>query len=170
MNRYTIITIIAIIAIIIPVAYSAMNIYTAEQLKFRWNQPGKFSYFELSNNGKIELCNAVPYPSNLKSFQITPFYDGVSKGTFHIENISIEGSQSNIQQGRYISDDFVEAQHMFMQMDFQFDGGDIRIDPRKMTVQVSIDTPIIGVIPYTTVSQYGGFDFDKLMNEENFGC
>lgn len=169
MNKHTVITIIAIVAIIIPFAYSVMNIYAAEQVKFR-SQPEKFSFFELSNNGKIELCNAVPYPANFKSFQITPFYDGSAKGTFHIENISLEGSQSNIQQGRFLSDSFVEAQHMFMQMDFQFDGGDVRIDPRKLQVQISIDTPIIGVIPYSTVSQYDGFDFDKLMNEENFGC
>lgn len=166
MNKHSVITAIAIIAIIIPFVYSALNIYAADQLKFRWNEPGNFSFFELSNNGEIQLCNAVPYPVNIKSFQITPFYDGVSRGTFHIENVNLDGSHSTIHQGGFISDNFVESQHMFMQMDFQYDGGDIRIDPRKMQVQVVIDTPIIGVIPYSTVSQYGGFDFDKMMNKE----
>lgn len=170
MNRHLIISIVAIIAIIIPFAYSAMNIYAAEQVKFRWNQPEKFSYFEMSNNGQVELCNVSPIPVNFKSFQITPYYEGVNRGTFHAENISMDGSQSMIIQGRFLSDSFVESQHLFMQMDFQFDGGDVRIDPRKMQVQVVIDTPIIGIIPYSTVSQYGGFDFDKLMNEENSGC
>lgn len=170
MNKHAVITIIAIIAIIIPFAYSAMNIYAAGQLEYRWSEPGKFSFFELSNNGNIELCNATPFMANLKSFQITPFYEGTTRGTYQIDNLSIGGSQSMIGAGRFASDNFVESQHLFMQMDFQFDGGDIRIDPRKMQVLVSIDTPIIGVIPYTTTIQYGGFDFDKMMNMKTFEC
>ena len=103
MNKHTIISIAAIIAIIVPFAYSAMNIYAAEQTKYRWGQPEKFSYFELSNNGQIELCNGSPIPVNFKSFQITPYYEGVTRGTFHIENVNIEGSQAKIIQGRFLS-------------------------------------------------------------------
>ncbi len=169
MNKHSVITIIATIAIIIPFVYSGMNIYAAEQIKYRWDDPGNFSFFELSNNGNIEFCNAVPYNANFKDFQITMFYDAGNRGTYQVDNLSIEGSQSEIQKGKFTSENFVESQHLFMQMDFQFDGGDIRIDPRKMFVVVTIETPIIGIIPHTSTTQYTGFDFDKLMNQD-FEC
>lgn len=170
MNKHTVISVIAIIAIIIPFVYSAMNIYSAEQIKFRWSPPEKFSYFELSNNGSLEFCNSSPLPVNFKSVQITPFYDGKSQGTLHIENINIDGEHSKIQKGRFVTDQFLETQHLFMEMDYQFDGGEVKVDPRKMQVVVAIDTPIIGIIPYTSIHQFGGLDFDKMMNEKNFDC
>lgn len=166
MNKNTIVTCIAIIAIIIPFAYSAMNIYAAEHIQYRWGGQGEFSFFELSNGGILELCNTVPYAANFKNFQITPFYDKNPRGTYHIENISLDGLQLETYKGRFYSGSFVESQHLFMQMDFQFSGGDIRIDPSKMHVIVGIDTPIIGIIPYVTSTQYSGFDFFEKMNEE----
>jgi hypothetical protein len=39
-----------------------------------------------------------------------------------------------------------------------------------MFVIVNIDTPIIGVIPYSTTTQYTGFDFDKIMKVKDFDC
>lgn len=170
MDKHKIVTVIAIIAIIVPFAYSAMNIYSAEQLKYRWSPPEKFNYFELSNNGSVELCNSSPLPANFKSIQISPYYNGKIQGTLNIENISIEGEHSKIQKGKFVTDQFLETQQLFMEMDYQFDGGEVKVDPRKMQVVVSINTPIIGVIPYTSIHQFGGLDFDKMMNEKSFEC
>ena len=64
----------------------------------------------------------------------------------------------------------MDSQRLFLIMDFQFDGGDNRIDARQLFVLVNIDTPIIGVIPYTVEVQYSGFDFDQLMNQESSNC
>lgn len=166
MNKNTIITYIAIVAIVIPFAYSAMNIYAAEHIQYRWGGSGEFSFFELSNGGTLELCNTVPYATNFKNFQIVSFYDKTPRGTYHIDNISLDGLQSESHKGRFHSDNFVESQHLFMQIDFQFSGGDIRIDPSKMYVIVSIETPIIGIIPYATSTQYSGLDFFEIMNKE----
>ena len=169
MNKHTVITIIAIIAIIIPFAHSGMNIYAAEQLKYGWEGPERFSFFEMSNNENVKLCNEVPYTANFKNFQITTFYDTKNLGTYNVENLTVEGNQLISKKGKFLSDYFIESQHLFMGMDFQFDGGEMRIDPSKLFVLVSIDTPIIGVIPYTLTTQYTGFDFDQLMNQ-NLEC
>ena len=57
-----------------------------------------------------------------------------------------------------------------MTLDFEFDGGDIRLDPNKLIIVLRADMPIMGVIPYSTTSQISGFDFDQLMNSENLTC
>jgi len=169
MDKYSKITVIAIIAIIIPFTYSALNIYAAEQLQFRWNEQGKFNFFALSNSGDVEFCNKLPYPTNFKKFEIIPYYDLKNKGVFTIESFSIDPSTRNVQSGVFYSEGFTEAQHLFMQLDFEFGGGPIRIDPNKMYVLVNIHTPIIGIIPYYTTIQYSGYDFSNLMNK-NFDC
>ena len=170
MNKHTVITVVAIIAIVIPFAFSGMNIYAAEQIQYRWNDPGKFSFFELMNNGRIELCNTQSYPTNFEIFEITIYYQGENKGTYKIENLEINSSEIKLEKGTFVSDNFIDTQRLFLVMDFQFDGGDNRVDARHLFVNVSINTKIIGIIPYSIESQYSGFDFDQLMNGENFQC
>jgi len=159
-----------IIVIIIPFAYSALNIYAVEQLHFKWGEQKMFNYFELSNNGNVEFCNAMPYWTSFKKFEIITFYDFKNIGVFTVQPLTINPSSHVIQKGTFHSEEFTESQYLFMQLDFEFNGGDIRIDPNKMYVLVNIDTPIIGVIPHTTTIQYNGFDFYNIMNDKNSEC
>ena len=170
MDKYSKITLVAIIIIVIPLVYSVLNIYAAEQLQFRWSEHDKFNYFALSNNGNVEFCNTLPYWASFKKFEITTFYDLGNKGTFTIQPLTINPLSHATQIGTFHSNGFTEAQYLFMQLDFEFNGGPIRLDPNKMHVVVNIDTPIIGLIPYSTSMQYSGFDFNQIMNGKKFDC
>lgn len=170
MNKYTKISVIAIILIIIPFAYSFLNIYGAQQLQYKWNDENQFSYFELSNNGSVEFCNTMPFWMSFKKFEIVSFYDFKNIGTFTVQPLTINPSSHGSQEGIFRSEAFTEAQYVFMNLDFEFNGGEIRIDPNKLYMLVNIDTPIIGVIPYTTTIQYSGFDLFNIMNGKNYQC
>ena len=171
MNKYSKISIVAIIAIIIPFAYSALNIYAAQHLHYRWGDLNRFSYFDLSNNGNVEFCNAMPYWMNIQKFEIVTFYDSRNTGTFTVPPFVINPSSYTIQKGTFRSDDYTESQYLFMNLDFEFSGGgEIRVDPNKMYMLVNVYTPIIGVIPYTTTVQYTGFDLYNIMNDINSEC
>lgn len=169
MNKYSKITLVAIIVIIIPFVYSVLNIIAAEQLQFKWSKD-KFSFFELSNGGDVEFCNTMPYWTSLNKFEIITFYDMKQNGIFTVYPLTINPSSTAIQKGVFSSQEFTAAQYVFMNLDFEFDGGDIRIDPNKLYVTVNINTPIIGIIPYTTTLQYSGFEFSNLMNNEKLSC
>jgi len=169
MNLYSKITIVAIIVIIIPFAYSMLNIIAAQQLQFKWNE-NKFSFFELSNGGNVEFCNTMPYWMSFKKFEIITYYDMKQNGVFTVEPLTINPSSIAIQKGIFSSEEFTTSQYVFMNLDFEFSGGDIRIDPNKLYVLVNINTPIIGIIPHTTTVQYSGFEFSNLMNSEKLSC
>ena len=64
MNKYSIITVVAIIIIIAPFAYSGLNIIGANQLEYKWNDSEGFSFFAMSNNGNIEFCNSMPFSTS----------------------------------------------------------------------------------------------------------
>ncbi len=170
MNKHTIITGIAIVVIAAPFVYSGLNIYAAEQLQYRWNDSKEFSFFAMSNGGDVIFCNPTQVWAAIKNFRVDLFYDSNSLGTFNVDSISTDPSSSTTQHGRFVSDEFIMSQHVFMTLDFQFDGGDIRLDPTKMYVIVTTDTPILGFIPYTASSQYTGYDFDEIMNGGDFEC
>jgi len=170
MNKHTIITSIAIIIIVIPFAYSASSIVGVQQLEYRWNNPGEFSFFAMLNDGEIEFCNANPFWVGFERFEISAFYQADLLGSFSIQPLTINPYSSEIEEGVFASEGRLEAQHIFMTFDFEFDGGNIRLDPNQFIITISADTPILGIIPYSTTTQMSGFEFDKKMNTENLSC
>lgn len=170
MNIYSIITIIAIIIIVIPIVYSGSNIIGTQQTQYRWDNPGQFSFFTMSNHGKVEFCNTIPFWVTLQKFEIATFYDSKHIGSFVIDPFTIDPLSSTVKKGIFSSKEITASQHVFMTLDFEFDGGAIRLDPNKLIIQVNTDTPIIGIIPYSSTTQISGFDFDQMMNAENLSC
>ncbi|QLH07300.1 thr operon leader peptide [Nitrosopumilus ureiphilus] len=170
MNKHSIITGIAIIVIVIPFAVSGLNIIGAQTLEYRWSSPGEFSFFTMSNHGEVEFCNTIPFWTSFQKFEAITFYDSKHIGSFAVNPLTINPLSSQVQEGIFSSEEIAATQHIFMTLDFEFDGGDIRLDPNKFTVLIQTDTPIIGIIPYSTTTQISGFDFDKIMNAENLSC
>ncbi len=170
MNKYSIITIIAIIVIIIPFAHSGLSILGASQLEYRWHQPGEFSFFTMSNDGEVEFCNAMPLWVSLQKFEIATFYDSKHLGSLAVEPLTINPVSSAVHEGIFSSEYISEAQHVFMTLDFEFDGGVIRLDPNRFIVVIETNTPILGIIPYSSINQISGFDLDKTMKAEDLSC
>ena len=153
MNKYSIITFIAIIIIIIPFAYSGLNIIGANQLEYKWSGTEEFSFFAMSNSGDVEFCNPMPFSTSFQKFQITSFYDVKNIGTYEIESTTIGPQSSIVKEGSFSTEEFQSTQHMFMTLDYEFDGGAVRVDPNKFIVLVTVQTPIIGIIPYSHTMQ-----------------
>jgi hypothetical protein len=170
MNKHTVITIIAIIVIVAPIAYSGLSVIGGQQLEYRWDNPGKFTFFTMLNQGEIEFCNTIPFWISIQKFEIESFYQSDSLGTFTVQPIGIEPFDSTVKAGIFKSEGMSEAQHIFMTFDFMFNGGNIRLHPNQFIIAISVDTPILGLIPHTTTTQISGFDFDKLMNAEDLTC
>ena len=170
MNKYSIITLISIAIIIIPFAYSGLNIIGANQLEYKWNETEEFSFFAMSNNGNMEFCNPMPFSTSFEKFQITTFYDAKNIGMYEIISIAIEPQSSIIKKGSFTTEEFQSTQHMFMTLDYEFDGGAIRVDPNKFIVLVTIQTPIMGIIPYAHTIQISGFELDQTMKNQELSC
>lgn len=170
MNKYSIITAIAIIIIVIPFAYSGLSIVGMQQMEYRWNGPGQFTFFAMSNSGNIELCNTLPFWVSFQKFEVATFYEKTHLGSFVVGPNTINPMTSIVSEGIFRSDEMATAQHNFMTLDFEFDGGDIRLDPNKFIVVIHSNTPIIGIIPYSSTTQITGFDFDQKMNADDLTC
>ena len=170
MNKYSIITTIAVIVIITPFAYSALSIVGSQQLEYRWHSPGTFSFFTMSNHGEIEFCNTMPFWTSFQKFEISTFYDEKLLGSFVTDSNTLNPLSSAVSEGKFYSDQVAAAQPVFMTLDFEFDGGDIRLDPNKLIIVVGTDTPILGIIPFSNTQQISGFEFDKIMNAEDLTC
>jgi len=170
MNKHTVITIIAIIVIVAPIAYSGLSIIGVQQLEYRWDNPGEFTFFTMLNQGEMEFRNTIPFWISIQKFEIETFYQSDTLGSFTVPSVSINPLSSTVDAGIFKSEEISESQHIFMTFDFEFNGGNIRLDPNQFIIVVSVDTPILGLIPYTTTTQISGFEFDKLMNAENLTC
>ncbi len=170
MNKHSIITIIAIIVIVIPIAHSGLSIIGTQQLEYRWDNPGEFNFFTMLNNGEIEFCNTIPFWMTFQKFEVSTFYQSDYLGSFTVHPMTIDPWSSTVKDGIFTSEGMAEAQHIFMTFDFMFNGGNIRLDPNQFIIVINVDTPILGIIPYSTTNQMTGFEFDKIMNAEDLTC
>ena len=170
MNKHSIISLVAIIIITIPIVYSISNVVGAQQLEYRWDNPGEFSFFTMLNGGGIEFCNTVPFWMDLQKFEVSTFYQSEHLGSFTVNPLIINPYSSTIEEGVFKSKEILEAQHIFMIFDFEFNGGNIRLDPNQFIISINTETPILGIIPYSNTNQISGFEFDKIMNSEDLTC
>ncbi len=170
MNKHSIITAIAIVVVVIPFAHSASSIVGAQQLEYRWDNPGEFTFFTMLNQGEMELCNTIPFWTSFQKFEIATFYQSKHLGSFIVQPLTINPYSSVVQEGIFSSEERSESQHIFMTFDFMFNGGNIRLDPNQFVILISTDTPILGIIPYSSTTQISGFEFDKMMNAEDLSC
>ena len=170
MNKYSIITAIAITIIVIPFIHSGLSIYGAQQLEYRWHDPVNFSLFAMLNHGEVEFCNPMPFWTSFHKLEMATFYEGNHLGSLVIYPVTVNPFTSTIQNGVFISQELTAAQHVFMTMDFELDGGDIRLDPNQFIVIASAETPILGLIPYSTTTQYDIVDFDDKMKSLDLSC
>ncbi len=170
MNKYSIITAIAIVIIIIPFAHSGLSIVGAQQLEYRWDNPGEFTFFTMLNQGEMEFCNTMPFWTSFKKFEISTFYQSEHLGSFVVKPMTINPLSSAVQEGIFSTGERSASQHIFMTFDFMFNGGNIRLDPNQFIIVISTDTPILGIIPHSTTTQISGFEFDKMMNAEDLSC
>jgi len=170
MNKHSIITAIAIVIIVIPIAYSGLSIVGAQQLEYRWDNPGEFTFFTMLNQGEMEFCNTIPFWITFQKFEISTFYQSKHLGSFIVQPSTINPYSSVVQEGIFSSEEISESQHIFMTFDFMFNGGNIRLDPNKFVIVTSVNTRILGIIPYSSTTQISGFEFDKMMNAEDLSC
>ena len=173
MDKNTIIGIIATCVIVIPLVYSGWNIYAVGNLQVSGTSEEGFRFFEMINDGTVEICNPSPFFVNFKKFNIIMNFDGAPKGTFAVESATLSPYSSRATKGTFTSDTYSEAQYYAMHFDGMFHG-DVpeRIDPRKLLIITQVEVPIIGVIPYTVTNQYSSLYFWEILNGNvgEFSC
>ena len=169
MNRHSVITAAAMAAIAVPFLYSGLAIYGSERMEYGWHGPDGFTFFAMSNHGELEFCNPTPFWTGFERMEIASFLGRDHIGSFVMGPLRVDPLSSAVHGGTFSADTVAASQHLFMTLDFEFDGGDIRLDPNQFAIVVKTDTPILGLIPYSTTTQMTGFDFDQMMNGE-LGC
>lgn len=100
----------------------------------------------------------MPFWISFERLEIILYFDTNNLGSFSINQITLNPISSTIQKGKFSSEELSASQHIFMTLDFEFDGGDIRLDPNQLIVLVRADMPILGIIPYSITTQMSGFD------------
>jgi len=165
MNKHTVIVIVASIVIAAPFVYAGWNIFAIDQIQFSGTDE-KFRFFEIVNDGKINVCNPLPLYVNFDKIKTIMVFEGKEKGTFSIQNVVLPPSSIVNLQGKFSSETFEEIQYLALHFDGMFnEDTPVRIDPTKLTVVTEIQTSIIGIIPYSATKQFSGIDFWNMMNE-----
>ena len=173
MNRYSIITSVAIIGIVVPFAISAINIAGAQHTEYRWaggTSEEVFSFFAMSTQGEIEFCNTLPIGVSFEKFEVTPIYRGEPTGAYTIKHITLDPLSSTVKHGTFTSKNLMADRHLFMNFDYEFNEGDMRVNPDHFTVMIKVDTPILGLIPYSTTFYVPGAEFDRMMQKDVLVC
>ncbi len=173
MNKHTIIVIVASIVIALPFVYGGWNIYGAEQIQFVSSNQEKFSYFEIINNGKISICNTLPFYVTFDKLDVIMIFDQVEKGTLNIQGMTLPPSSITPVEGNFKSELFEEIQYLALHFDGMFsEATPIRIDPNRLIIVTETHTSLLGIIPYSVTKQFSALEFWNMMNQVDtkFSC
>ena len=173
MNKHTAIVIIASFIIAGPFVFAAWNIYAVQQVQFVGTEEKRFNYFDLINDGEINLCNPNPFYVVFDKMDIKMIFEQRDKGLLSIQGTTLPPSSVTTLEGKFTSETFEEAQYLSMHFDLMFGGSaPIRIDPSKFAIATETHTPIMGIIPYSITQQYSGLDFWNMINNKDgqFSC
>jgi len=168
MNKHTSIVIIASFIIAGPFVFAAWNIYAVQQIQFVGIEEKKFNYFDMINDGEINVCNPNPFYVTFDKMDIKMIFEQKDKGRFSIQGTTLPPSSVTTLEGKFRSETFEEVQYLSMHFDGMFSGSaPIRIVPSKLAIATETHTPIMGIIPYSITQQYSGFDFWNMLNGED---
>ncbi len=170
MNKHFIIVIIASIIILGTVGHSIWNIYATDQLQLSVNGE-TFRYNKaMTNEDKFVLCNPLPLPVSFNHFGITVFFEDEIQAVFSMQGTTIQPKSSKVLESKFFTEEYTESQYLLMHFDHTFEGNQIRIDPKKMTIETEFQTPFLGVIPFSNAQQFTSFDFWNVLNEKDSKC
>jgi len=171
MNRYSVITIVAVFVIASPIVISAINVAGVERLEYGWgSSTDEFSFFWLSSGGQMKVCNTMPVWGGFESFDLEIFYQNELIGTYSVESVSIDPMSSGLYDGTFRSDHWNTAHHTLMALDFEINSGTTSIDPAQFVVETSVNAPFMGFVPHSVTSSMTGHDFDTLMRMNISSC
>jgi len=170
MNKHSIIVLIASIIILGTIGFSVWNIYAAEQLQLSVNGE-TFRYNKaMTNEDKFVICNPLPLPVSFNQFDITVFFENKVQAVFNIEGTIIPPESSKVLESKFFTEEYTESQYLLMHFDHTFEGNQIRIDPKKMTIETEFQTSFLGIIPLSNTQQFTSFDFWNMLNEKDSKC
>jgi hypothetical protein len=167
-NKHTLIVIVSIVIIAATLGYSSLNLVFAKDLQFRWYQEGNFDLLSIMFGGKIAVCNDSDHPASFQRYSFDIIYDGQSLGTFSTNGVVAPPHTSTMIDGKFSADDKRISQILFASLDTAFSGSGqaARIDVSKMSATTTLDTKIIGVIPFSITREYSGQEFIDMMNQK----
>lgn len=167
-NRHTIIVIVSIIVIAGTVSYSSLSIFTANDLQFRWHRADSFDLFSLMIGGNLLVCNNSDYPTTFRSYTLDLVYGDEELGRFTADGAALSPHTSTMVTGKFSTDDKQVANILLASLDTAISGSEqaARINPENMEVTATLETTIIGLVPFTTTQQYSGPEFVEMMRQK----
>jgi len=167
-NKHTLIVIISIIVIAVTLGYSSLNLVFVKDLQFRWHQEGNFDLLSTMFGGKLIVCNDSDYPASFQRYSFNIVYDDQSLGMFSANGIVALPHTSTTIDGKFSTGDKQISQILFASLDTAFSGSEqaARIDISKMSATTTLETKIIGVIPFSITQEYSGQEFLDMMNRK----
>jgi len=172
LDRHAGIVILASIVIAASVGYSSFSAVTLDQIQIKWNDRGSFGFITMLNGGMIEVCNSSFVPLSFNQISIVAFLDGEEAGRFTAGGTTVQpGSSAELRGDGEMTG---SAAGMFSTyIDTETPGNNIaRVDSSSIAVLTSIDTAVLGMIPFSVTEWYSGQEFFEMMNEksEGYGC
>jgi len=102
MNKHTVIVIIASFVIAGPFVYAALNISAAQQVQFVGSEEKRFSYFDMINDGEINVCNPNPFYVVFDKMDIIMIFEQRDKGLLSIQGTTLPPLSITTLEGKYL--------------------------------------------------------------------
>ncbi|MFY3739942.1 MAG: hypothetical protein HMLIMOIP_000367 [Candidatus Nitrosomirales archaeon] len=162
------------IAVAIIIAVILMNFYALSNMQIRQRSIGNFDFVTFSMDMQLDACNPTPFPAYFDQYLFTIYYKGKEFATMTLQGTTIMPNQMITLKGNVAINTQMVAGMFIQAFANAFSGQEQEtFNENDMTVKVTLDSKIIGLIPLSQSREFSFSEFKQLMTSQDtrgFSC
>lgn len=152
------------IAVLVSAFFASM--YTISNMQFRIKEVQDFDFASLSSGLKVEACNPNAFPAGFETISGPALYQNEEFARIRVDGGTIMPYQNGffdgkIQLGSQTVSGFVLA------VKAAVNGTDTPYDDNDITFLLTVESRVIGIIPYSETREFTFADFRQFMSVQN---
>lgn len=155
----------AVVAVAVLAGMFFANNYALSSLQYRVTEVSIFDFATLSSDVKLEACNPTAFPAAFDKFSAIVYYKQGELGRITVDG----GTVMPYQASTYDGDLKVNSQIVrgfILALTDAIGGKDSPYDENDITLTVTTDGKILGIVPYTATEEISFSEFQQFMGAQ----
>ena len=154
------------VAVVLIIAGFFGNNYALENMQFKVKSVSGFDFGSLTSQVELEACNPTAFPAGFDRFDAIVYYRGGEFARITVKGGSVMPYQASLYDGSLkLSAQTVNG--IVIALADAVSGKDSPYDENEITVKMTTESKILGLMPYSATREFSFAQFQQFMDTQS---